>query len=68
MKEARALLHPNRPRFNMMFKNQNNFEDILEAPKEAGRQLFIEGKMNPETSYIISCELLPLEMYVSPRK
>ena len=65
---AGALLRPHGPAFSSMFKNQKNVEDILEAAKEAGRQLIVEGKMNPETLNTISRELLPLEMYTSPRR
>jgi hypothetical protein len=38
--------------------------DILEAAKEAGRQLVKEGKMSPKTLETVSRELMPLEMYV----
>jgi multimeric flavodoxin WrbA len=65
---AGALVRPHGPAFSSMFKNNDNVEDILNAAREAGRQLIKEGKMKPETLNTISRELLPLEMYVSPRK
>lgn len=65
---AGALLRPHGYAFKSMIENKRNVEDILEAAREAGKQLIMEGKMNPETLNTISRELLPLEMYVSPRK
>jgi multimeric flavodoxin WrbA len=64
---AGALLRPHGPAFSSMIKSQN-LEDILEAAREAGRQLIKEGNMNPKTLNIIKRELLPLEMYATPGK
>ena len=63
---AGALLRPHGPAFNIMIKNQKNVDDIIEAAREAGRQLIMDGKMKPETLNTISREILTLEMYVSP--
>ena len=38
-------------------------DDILEAAKEAERQLVEDGEMSPETLAIVGRELLPLEMW-----
>ena len=65
---AGALLRPHGPAFSSMIKSQKNIIEILEAARDAGRQLIIDGKMNPETLNTISRELLPLEMYISPRR
>lgn len=64
---AGALLRPHGPAFSSMIKSKENVEDILEAAREAGQQLIIEGKMDPKTLKAIGRELLPLEMYVQPK-
>ncbi|MCK5653323.1 MAG: flavodoxin family protein, partial [Gemmatimonadetes bacterium] len=38
--------------------------DVIEAAREAGRQLVEEGTMSPETLDTVSRELLPREVYV----
>lgn len=47
-----------------MVKMGGPVNDVLEAAKEAGRQLVRDGKMSKETLRIVSRELLPLETYV----
>ena len=39
-------------------------DDILDAAKEAGRQLVEDGRISPETLKGVSRELLPLQMYL----
>ena len=65
---AGALLRPHGPAFSSMMKAHEYVEDILKAAREAGHQLIIEGRMNPNTLSTISRELLPLEMYIPPEK
>jgi len=61
---AGALLRPHGPELRRMMKMGLPIDDILEAAKEAGRQLVKNGKMSSETLKIISRELMPLETYV----
>ena len=60
---AGALLRPHAPALPSMMKEGADVDDILEAAKEAGRQLVEDGKMSPETLDIVSRELLPLEAW-----
>ena len=39
-------------------------QDVLDAAKEAGRQLIQEGKMRAETLATVSRELLPRDAYI----
>ncbi len=59
-----ALLRPHGPELRRMMKRGLLVEDILEAAKEAGRQLVENGEMSAETLKIVSRELVPLETYV----
>lgn len=59
-----ALLRPHGPVLRVMMKMGGPVNDVLEAAKEAGRQLVRDGKMSKETLRIVSRELLPLETYV----
>jgi multimeric flavodoxin WrbA len=59
-----ALLRPHGPALGAMMKMGEPVRDVLEAAKEAGRQLVTEGGISPETLSIVSRELLPLEVYV----
>ena len=59
-----ALLRPHGPVLRVMMKMGGTVNDVLEAAKEAGRQLVRDGKMSKETLRIVSRELLPLETYV----
>jgi len=61
---AGALLRPHGPAFESMVNNGAAVNDILDAAKEAGRQLVQNGMMSPETLRIISRELIPLNIYV----
>ena len=47
-----------------MMKMGLQMDDILDAAKEAGRQLVEDGQMSAETLKIVSRELVPLEIYV----
>jgi len=61
---AGALLRPHGPVLRPMMERGAAVEDVFEAAREAGRQLVEDGVMSPETLNTVSCELLPLEMYV----
>jgi multimeric flavodoxin WrbA len=61
---AGALLRPQGGAIRAMREMGAPIGDILEAAKEAGRQLVKEGKMSPKTLETVSRELMPLEMYV----
>ncbi|MFC1462227.1 flavodoxin family protein [Verrucomicrobiota bacterium] len=61
---AGALLRPTGRVFRAMMDNGAPADDILEAAREAGRQLVQTGKMSPETLDIISREVVPLDAYV----
>jgi len=39
-------------------------DDVLEAAREAGRQIVRNGEISEETLQIVSRELLPREMYM----
>jgi len=59
-----ALLRPHGGVFSYMLRKGFPVQDIVEAAKEAGRQLIRYGEMKEETLKIVSRELLPLEEYV----
>ena len=61
---AGALLRPQADVLKPMMDKGEPLDDILEAAKEAGRQLVRDGEMSTETLNIVSRELVPLEMYV----
>ena len=61
---AGALLRPHGGVFGYMLKKGYPVQDIIEAAKEAGRELIKYGEMREETLRIVSRELLPLEEYV----
>jgi multimeric flavodoxin WrbA len=62
---AGALLRPHGPALKAMMDRGMPVHDVLDAAKEAGRQLVAEGRMKPDTLRIVSRELLPLQMYVN---
>jgi len=61
---AGALLRPHGPFLKPMIEMGAPVNDILEAAKEAGRELVREGEMSSETLKIVSRELMPQEVYV----
>ncbi|MBM3133433.1 MAG: flavodoxin family protein [Chloroflexi bacterium] len=61
---AGALLRPHGEALRAMLKMGAPVSDVLEAAREAGRQLAIEGKMSPDTLKTVSRELLPIDLYV----
>ncbi len=61
---AGALLRPAGPLLAGMLEMGAPVRDVLEAAREAGRQLGRDGAMRAETLQIVSREMLPLEAYV----
>lgn len=61
---AGALLRPHGSALSYMQREGLPVADIIEAAKEAGRQLVRNGQVSSKTLKTISRELLPLEMYV----
>jgi multimeric flavodoxin WrbA len=62
---AGALLRPHGPALKAMMDRGMPVHDVLDAAREAGRQLVAAGRMKPDTLKIVSRELLPMEMYVN---
>ena len=62
---AGALLRPHGPALKAMLDQGLPVEDVLDAAKEAGRQLASKGVMHLSTLAMVSRELIPLETYVS---
>jgi multimeric flavodoxin WrbA len=61
---AGALLRPHGPALKAMMEMGAPVTDVLEAAKDAGRQIVHDGKASPEILNIISRELLPKESYI----
>jgi len=61
---AGALLRPHGPILKAMIEAGRPFPDILEAAKEAGRELVATGSMPASALKIVSKPLLPQEIYV----
>ena len=62
---AGALLRPHGPALKAMMDQGMPVHDILDAAREAGRQLVKDGRMKPDTLKIVSRDLLPQQMYVN---
>ncbi|MBW2130285.1 MAG: flavodoxin family protein [Deltaproteobacteria bacterium] len=61
---AGALLRPTGGTFKGMLELGRPVGDILDAAREAGRQLAGAGRMDPETLRVVSRQLLPLNKFV----
>ena len=64
MEYAGALLRPHGEALRAMLDMGAPVGDIIDAAREAGRQLIVEGKMSQTTLDVISRDLLPVEVYV----
>ncbi|MFC1999751.1 flavodoxin family protein [Chloroflexota bacterium] len=62
---AGALLRPHGPALGHMMDIGDTVDDVLEAAREAGRQLARDGRMSKETLAIVSREIMPREVYIS---
>lgn len=65
---AGALLRPHGGGLRNMLKMGMPMDDILQAAKDAGRQLIEEGVMAQATLDIVSRELMPRDMYLEGAK
>ena len=63
MEFAGALLRPHGPALKPMLEIGGLVEDVIEAARDAGRQLVRDGRISPETLSTVSRELLPMEDY-----
>jgi multimeric flavodoxin WrbA len=63
MEFAGALLRPHGPAMRPMLEMGGLVEDVIEAARDAGRQLVRNGKISPQTLSTVSRELMPLEEY-----
>ncbi len=62
---AGALLRPHGPAFKAMLDQHAPVRDVLDAARDAGRQLVEEGSIAPETLSAVSRTLLPRDQYVA---
>jgi multimeric flavodoxin WrbA len=60
-----ALLRPHAYALKSMIDSGDQADDVLEAARDAGRQLIKHEKMSTKTLNDVSRELVPLESYVS---
>ncbi|HEY41688.1 MAG TPA: flavodoxin family protein [Dehalococcoidia bacterium] len=60
---AGALLRPHGPALKPMLEIGGLVEDVIEAAREAGRQLVRDGRMSEETLNTVSRDLMPMEDY-----
>ena len=63
MEFAGALLRPHGPALKPMLEIGGLVDDVVEAAREAGRQLVRDGRISSETLNIVSRELMPMEDY-----
>jgi len=61
---AGALLRPHGPALKPMLNIGGLVEDVIEAAREAGRQLVRDGSMSEETLNTVSRDLMPMEDYL----
>ncbi len=62
---AGALLRPHGPALKPMLNIGGLVEDVVEAAREAGRQLVRDGRMSEETLNTVSRDLMPVEDYLN---
>lgn len=61
---AGALLRPHGGALKPMLEIGGLVEDVIEAAREAGRQLVRDGRMSPDTLNTVSRKLMPREDYI----
>ncbi len=61
---AGALLRPHGEALRPMINMGAPVDDVLQAAREAGRQLVAQGEMSAETQKAVGRPLLPQEMYI----
>ena len=62
---AGALLRPHGPALKAMLDQHAPVTDVLDAARDAGRQLVEQGSIAPETLGVVSRPLVPRDMYVA---
>jgi len=62
---AGALLRPHGPAFKAMLDQGVPVTDVLDAARDAGRQIIEAGSISPTTLGIVSRPLLPRDQYVA---
>ncbi len=62
---AGALLRPHSPALSIMLQDGEALKEIVQAAKQAGRQLVSEGKMSVDVLKTVSRELVPAEEFVT---
>ena len=62
---AGALLRPHGPAFKAMLDQEAPVADILDAARDAGRQLIEDGSIASETLKVVCRPLLPRDQYVA---
>jgi len=62
---AGALLRPHGPAFKAMLDQRAPVTDVLDAARDAGRQLVEQGSIASQTLGVIGRPLLPRDMYVA---
>jgi len=62
---AGSLLWPHGPAFKAMLDRHLPVTDVVDAARDAGRQLIEMGSMTPETLSVVSRPLLPRDQYVA---
>jgi multimeric flavodoxin WrbA len=59
-----ALLRPQGPAMKTMLSIGGLVDDVIEAARDAGRQLVREGKISPETLETVGRDLMPRDDYI----
>jgi len=62
---AGALLRPHSPALSIMMQDETALNEIVQAAKQAGRQLVSEGKMSVDVLKTVSRELVPAQEFVT---
>jgi hypothetical protein len=62
---AGALLRPHGPAFKAMLDQRAPVTDVLDAARDAGRQLVEQGSIASQTLGVIGRPLLPRDLYVA---
>ena len=64
MEFAGALLRPQGPAMKPMLEIGGLVEDVIEAARDAGRQLVRDGSISPETLTTVGRDLMPRDDYI----
>ncbi len=61
---AGALLRPHGPAVGALTEMGAAPQNVLDAARDAGRQLATNGRIEPETLDTVACELMPRDAYL----